>query len=378
MTSAAEIVRLQAAMLGSFMTPAPGRRYMATGVLTGKGEQFSAPVSAIGQLVDQALLGPRAGYGISAFSELHGPGVYEGNLSVADTCAPLVAHGVSRARAYRIQENMTEPIERRADALSLETTFDVYTDGAIMPPRMAGWAWFEQPLRILTGRREEHEPVVGAITWNTVVKPEKAGGEWPGDVLWLAVLWEDRARYRWWVPGTQDTTKTNQPGAEHERFIPLHVRLVLPGEHLDGTPMAPPPGRRLDAAVQGLAVRNPQHVVAALWQMLNEEIPGDADHSTEPTDRAAQRAARREGVTTDTREVTTVVLRRERRPTQHPGTGRKPTYRVEIPAGYGYRWIGPRNSPDRKKVLRPIRKHMSSNDDSLPVRTRVVVNDLRR
>lgn len=365
MTTAADIVRMQADLLDQFRTPDPQARGMTLIVERAGGEQVEFPVSIMGRLVDELMFGERGSADATARAMFisANPAIY-----ARPSCAPMAGNGLMLARAYRVQENMTAAVLARADALPADARFGLDED-QITPPRAAGFAYFCEPVPHLVrpGRiGTSPDPSIGLITWTAVVDMDEHGE--PRELCWLVIVWDDM--YRNPPPGTRP-----RPG--HPRFAPVTAFAVTPG-HLTGGPVLPV--RRLGEP----QVRSPLHTVAALWQLLGETVPSTSgDHververGVEDVDKRARRQARAAGIVGEP-EVTTVVLRRERRPVQQPGTGRKPEYRVEIEPYEAWRWIGSERLGTRKRVRRTIRKHWSSNDDSLPVRQRVVVNELRR
>lgn len=368
MTKAADIVRMQTDLLDEFRIPDPQARGLMHAVQTAAGLQVRFPVSIMGGLVDHLMFG--AGGSASAgvrglFASTHKA------LISTPSCAPMVANGLITARAYRVQENMTSAVLARADALPGDTRYGLDED-QIRPPRPAGFAYFCQPLPHLvrpTRTGIYPDPSIGLVTWTAVVDIDDDGE--PRELAWLSVVWDDV-----WRNPPEGRNGRGYHGADTLRcqFVPVTAFAVRPGDLLGGAVL---PVRQLGEA----QMRSPLHTVGALWQLLGETVPaasGDrVEQAREDTDRADRRRARRAGMA-DAPEVTTVVLRREHRPVQNPGTGRKPETRVEIDEYEAWRWIGSEKRGDRMRVRRKIRKHWSSRDESLPVRTRTVVSDLRR
>lgn len=359
MSRAEEIVALQAELLEEFHIPDPrDRQKVRIGVKLGEGGEYVTPLSLMGRAVDLVL------YGESAADFDH----YAAGPADVKTVAPAIAHGLSIARTYRVQENMTPAIAERADSLPAGTVFGL-GDDEIEPPRPAGFAYFEEPVHYYPlPDGEKYAPGVGAISWATIADTLAEDGR-PIDLVWLVVVWDDVSRSPWWDSG-QDRGEGYRSAVPGARFVPITATAMRPGETLTGTPIPP---RKLGDR----PIRNPSHVVAALWQMLGETVPsGDrAEQTSEPIDRRAQRRARRGGLEARS-EVTTVVLRRERRPVQHPGTGAPHDSRVWVEEYEGWRWIG--SGDNRRRVRRKIRGHWSCNNEELPIRRRRVVSELRR
>jgi hypothetical protein len=374
MTTAAEVVRLQADLVDTFRIQDPRAKPVIVNVDLSDGVSLTLPISRMGGAVDGVMFGdsPEAMERATLF-----PVNYPGGQSHAPTCAPLVAAGLTLARAYRVQENMTGAIVERADSLAKGTVLSVPGFG-ICPPRPAGFALFEEPAPLYNadelrraGLRRWFSPGIGLITWTMVADTKRRGRR--QEFSWAVIIWDDMANS---PPGLdKGEGYGDNEIIEHldSRFIPITGFTVTPGDELSGTPLAPTKlGER--------PIRNPMHVTAALWQMLGETIEAPERDTTEQTtegvDRRTQRRARASGVIGQP-EVTTVVLRRRRAPVQHPGSGTPHTTRIWIPEDTALRWVGPRNSPDRKLVRRPVRAHWSCNRD-LPERNTVRVSELRR
>ena len=374
MTTAADIVRMQADLLDGFRTRIPGESNgYAHVVQTASGKRIEYPVSTVGKIIDLLMFGPSGTvdeYTRPLFTSLNHTGR---EWAPPLTSAGIVGHGVAQARAYRIQENMTDAVLRRADALPDDTRFGLDED-QIRPPRPAGFAYFCEPVphRARPGGRPD-DPGIGLITWTAMVDMDEIADE-PRELAWVVVVWDDVMRTR--ILGEVGRNIGREVPRNKQRFVPVTAFAITPG-HLTGGPLLPI--KQFGEA----QMRSPIHTVAALWQLLGETIPAvSGDHverveqAAEEADRRSRRTARAAGV--DEPEVTTVVLRRERRPVQNPGTGRKPEYRVEVDAYEAWRWVGSERLGTRKRVRRTIRKHWSCNDESLPVRERVVVSELRR
>lgn len=378
MSTAADIVRMQADLLDAFRTPDPNMRGYVYAVQTAGRQRVEYPVSVIGRIVDLLMFGPSGTVGEEIrrmFVSLPGDGAPA--WAAPYSAAAIVGNGLSTARAFRVQENMTDAVLRRCDALPADTRFGLDED-QITPPRPSGFAYFCQPVphRARPSADPADDPGIGLITWTAVVDMDEH--DEPRELAWVVVVWDDAVRTkivgevgRKLHAGLRDQPRSKQ------RFVPVTAFAVTPGHYLGGAVL---PVRQLGEP----HMRSPVHTVGALWQLLGETIPaasGDhaerVEHGTEELDKRTRRQARMAGLD-EPSEVTTVVLRREHKPVQHPGTGRKPEYRVEIDAYEAWRWIGSERLGTRKRVRRTIRKHWSSKDESLPVRQRTVVSELRR
>lgn len=271
---------------------------------------------------------------------------------------------VGRARAYRVQENMTDVIAARARDLPADA---VVVDGR-RPPRPFGLVRLDEPLRLRNVQGEGQAAYW--VGWASFTIPGGAQG-------WALTLWNDV------LDGPDETTRNlwrdaeaKDPNAYREvsvadghremfgRWAPITIDYVM-----EGAPLRGGPGDDADAL----------RTIVALWELLGETAPAPADldrveQADEHLPRTTRRRALREGI--DEPAVTTVVLRRQSRPVQHPGTGVPHDSRVWIEPYEAWRWVGPRH--DRRRVRRKIAGHWSCNNDALPVRERKIVSELRR
>lgn len=382
MSSAADIVRMQADLLDAFHLPDPRSPNLAHVANTASGQRIEFPVSVVGKIVDHLMFGPNGSAGREVrplFVSLDRRAVEEG-WAPPYSCAAIVGNGLAHARAYRVQENMTDAVLRRADALPADTRFGLNED-EITPPRSAGFAYFCEPVTHLSrparGTGSLGDPGIGLITWTAVVDMDDA--DQPRELAWMVVVWDDVCRTR--VFGEMgrklhDAVDDGRPRGK-QRFVPVTAFAVTPGHLLGGALL---PIKQFGEQ----QLRSPLQTVGALWSLLGETVPSTSGdhiervaHSTEATDKRTRRQARAAGIDGEP-EVTTVVLRRESKPVQNPGTGHKPTSRVEIEEYTAWRWVGSEARGDRRRVRRPIRKHWSSRDTSLPIRERTVVSELKR
>lgn len=333
MTTASEVVALQADMLDMFFLPHPDYPGVRLHMELGGGGQIEVPRSQMGDMID-----------LEALNTLP-DGIHIPSL------APAIACGLTLGRAYRVQENMSVPIAERADAMA--GTLRIFDD--IKPPSASGFVWFDEPIpHEVHGRIERDDPGFSAITWTCAVDDRDD----PRQLVYVVTLWADLYHRSWWDAPPKRFTLTT-------RFCPVAVVSVRAGTRI-GRPV-----------IVGTDTRTPVRLVAALWQMLTETLPtrdGErVEHADEDVDRRAQRRARRSGIDA---AVTTVVLRRESRPTRHPGSGTPWDSKVWIDEREAWRWIG--SGDTRRKVRRNVRGHWSVNNDELPVRDRRIVSELRR
>ena len=371
---AARVLARRSEILDAFHVPHPDRRGGGSAMVMGDGQSLEVPRSQMSEAVD--LLARRM------------------RLITARTpsLAPAVAVGLSRGRAYRVQENMTPALIERADTLPVRTR--IFDD--IRPPRPCGFAWLEEPLPFQVDANPDHArhgivPALSAVSWAAIV--DDSGRTGPGrplqpsdarDLLYVVCLWDDMSRFGGWRT-VRHGYDSAVPGMA---IAPVTVGVWGVG-HILGTPRM---RNRLDevladdiddsaaARIMRSSLRAPIRTVAALWQMLGETVEGPAGHdverSGEDVDRRTARRARNTGV--ESSEVTTVVLRRQARPVINPGSGSPMTSRIKIDEYEAWRWVGSEKRGDRRRVRRMISAHWSNGDESLPVRERKIVSELRR
>lgn len=280
-----------------------------------------------------------------------------GDAELAEFLTVRAVKGVGRARAYRVQENMTEAIERRAR----EFDPDMKVSRDDMPPRPDGIVRLEEPLRFVN-----HGGLDQAAHWITWSGFEEADTALRGAVitLWNDVLTEPDQQIRATWAETQVASPLDIRGGEGHRTLfgrwaPVTIGYIVEGATIE----APHYATRL---------------LLALWALLGETVPASGGDRVEATEdhlsRTVRRRAARDGI--EAPAVTTVVLRRESRPTINPGTGTPWDSRVWIEGYEAWRWVGPRH--DRRRVRRWIPGHWSVNNEELPVRQRKIVSELRR
>lgn len=294
--------------------------------------------------------------------------------AAVQACAALTV-GLSKSRVYRVQENMTDLVIERAAQLDESLRMGDYP-----PPRPNGFVYFEDPLEFneIRGRQQ----VAYYVTWTYI----EAYNESRPDQLhqgWIVSLWGDAFQRTDEV--LREIWAQNGPDAQRfhaERFgrwAPITIgwvsRSSRVGPFLLDKHHVQPQARDL---VGDRAVANPLRWIAALWQLLSETVPGiERETVEEHVPRSLRKTARNRGFDPDELGVTTVVLRRLRKPTQHPGTGRPQESRLWIEGGYTRTyWVGPKGH--QRKVVRVIGGHWSNKDENLPVRNRRVVSELRR
>lgn len=278
-----------------------------------------------------------------------------GDEQTAEFYAYVLRRTLPVARAYRVQENMTEAIDRRADELDDEVIEDM------LPSALYGIAHLAEPLRF--SNVFGHDQAAHWVTWATTF-PESAHGRLVTVALWndLDIEPDDQIRATWReVEGGSERVHREMMG----RWSLITVGAIARQTNVAEPTVTDPEYGHLRASRR----------ILALWSLLDETVPGSpVEAADEHLPRTAARRAKRDGVTEPA--VTTVVLRRESRPTINPGSGTPMTSRVWIPEYTAWRWIGPRH--DRRRVRRRIAGHWSNNDTALPVRERRVVSELRR
>lgn len=304
------------------------------------------------------------------------------------TATPIsgqVADALLNARAYRVQENMTAEILARAARLADDTEFgDVIpnTYEGIMPPRPTGFLVFDEPIRYPEALG--YQEIMHMITWSPVMDPTK---ETRG---WLVTGWNDRYREPDAVLETYPFEDASDPfdSEDYERrngrwaplggwFLPARTEVGPVVWVVQKRQQAK--AKALGLAVDGLCNINIRRHFAALWQLLGETIPAQSrPTTTEITDghtsHSTLRRARNMGLNDP--GVSVVTLRRERRPVQHPGTGRKQDYRQLVQGGFERTyWVG--RGADKRPVKRRIDSYWTGPLGA-PERQRRIVSELRR
>lgn len=305
------------------------------------------------------------------------------NAESAEGLGGATAEGLAMARAYRVQENMTEAIWERARQIPAGARIgrldDVGDPTAIAPPRGFGFVVLEEPLRFREAMG--FDTFMHVLTWTSFVSDDYTRQGW------LVTGYNDRYR-------EPDQVLESYPGYEerfdlrrHEEFFgrwaPVGGWFLLSGREMGPLSFPATQAQKEKAFRLGCKVNeenlNVGVVTAALWLLLGETVPAPhrdtVEVSEEHVPKTARRRASREGLNDPT--VSTVVLRRERRPTANPGTGKPQQSRVWVEGGFTRRyWVGPKGK--QVAVTRRIGGHWSNNDESLPVRERRVVSELRR
>ncbi len=292
-----------------------------------------------------------------------------GDPQLGQALARAFRDTVGKARAYRVQENMTDAIVARGRAMAPETT----VTGGRRPPRPNGLVRLDEPLRF-RNVQGEHQ-AAHWVGWSAFTAPGGNG--------WVLTLWNDvfdgpdeTVRNLWHEAYTKDPAAyRGVPIADGHRemfgrWAPITIGYVIDGVDIGS-----------EDAADGEAEFTVRAIVA-LWEMLGETVPARetpghverVEHADEHLSRTVRRRAQREGI--DDPAVTTVVLRRESRPTRNPGSGTPWDSRIRIEGYEAWRWVGPRH--DRRRVRRWIPAHWSVNNEELPVRQRKIVSELRR
>jgi hypothetical protein len=300
-----------------------------------------------------------------------------------DGVGMAVGQSLAMGRAYRVQENMTPAIWERAREIPATARFAPVSQAGdptvIAPPRLTGFVVMEEPLRFREAMG--FSSLAHMLTWTMFISDDDSAQGW------LVTIWNDRYR-------EPDEVLDKYPDHEHSfdarrheevfgRWAPIGGRFLISGREV-GPLTFPADQRQKEKALRlGCKVNeenlNVGALTAGLWLLLGETVPAPHRDTVEVTEehvpKTARRRAAREGL--DDPGVSTVVLRRERRPTAHPGTGKPQSSRVWVEGGFTRRyWVGPKGK--QVAVTRKIGGHWSNNDESLPVRERRVVSELRR
>lgn len=283
----------------------------------------------------------------------------------------LVFDHVLSGRAFRVAANMTPEVQLRA-----EDETKLPQGGPIDPPlRHRGFAWFEEPIRFREIRNRMQ--VVFAITWGFTMNDDGRRG-------WLISLWGDVSRevdevltdrvgrgMREWHKGWSVGQHIRQYGG----WAPVAIAFIPRDRGWGPSHLVIPEAQKAEI-IADRSTPNPDPVsciryVGALWQLLSETVDVVGHESA-----TATMVSTRKRRTPVVKDVTTVTLRRPSRPTLRPGTGKRHEYRSWVEGGYTITyWVGPgRKIP----VKRTIGGHWSDLDESLPIRNRPKVYELKR
>ena len=280
--------------------------------------------------------------------------------------ARLVGQRLRGARTYRVAAAMTPAITLRAGTLHPDTV----VARSAPPPRPSGFVVFEQPLRLREIRGRDQ--LTHALAWVEITGLDARAPTWyvlpmgdlsrDVDAVMAPTVAEHGGLDTWtrargtWAPCT--------PMAFGPRHTVGPTRTLLTDDYRGRQAAEPGPPLQMSAD-------NPVRHVAALWALLSEtRPPAGVAQDPEHLDRATARRARREGVDP---EVTTVLLRPVvGRP--GAGTGKPLDHRVWVEGGFTRTyWTGPGRTV-------PVKRRIGGywmGDETLPVRNRTVVNDLR-
>jgi hypothetical protein len=257
---------------------------------------------------------------------------------IIDTLAETVGRHVQHARTYHVEPQMMELVQRRADDLSRYD--EVHRFGWSEPPFPVGFCVFDQPLETREMRNRIQRSV--AVSWGpaqTVWQGQKASGRFlvfwahayraPDDLtaealsgnysvpdeepLPPAAFEAQVARQGGWMVSCMDFVSLDQ------RVGPLRVQVR--------------PERKQQILIEGNTwpeegTLNYARYMASLWDLMGETRTVVASEVREADlDRMTRKFARRNKINTD---ITTLTLRRENRPTLHPGTGTPLSWRVPV------------------------------------------------
>lgn len=289
-------------------------------------------------------------------------------------------------RSYRVASNMNAEIYRRAwedDTVALPWSASF---GDFAPPRHRGFVVFEEPLRIPEARGRDQ--FVHAAVWGF-------GQDFTGQRGWMVTLWGDlkrdvddvmatvlhkpskRRKVRHFIEDSLFAEGMETYYASYGRWAPVSVQYLRRDRRLGPAVGQMNPAQQAKIIAEGDTplgiVRSTHRIIPALWSLLTETR--DIEEQAEPvaTPRVRSSSGTQRVMRSD--EVRTIVLRRPSRPTQEPGTGKKRDQRCWVEGGYYQTfWTGPgRKIP----VRRLIGGHWSVADESLPIKNRPTVMDLR-
>lgn len=271
--------------------------------------------------------------------------------------APVIARNLHNARATLVTENMNPTIYVRAQYMDDLTAIGV----DIAPARPCGFVVLERPLRYteLRGRVQ----LIHALCWGPAADQNGNMGHIvttfndvdrePDEIASLALADTRLVMGRWHGISSYWLARGLRIGPAWVEPSPEDIAKTA----ADG-----------DSAYPTLNVR--RHVLA-LWELLNETLPG-VEHTVEHGDRPVSRRLGRLGMST---EVSVITLRREARPVLRPGTGTPLDHRVWVDQFPRRQWVG--SGADRRQEWRNVRGHWRGPEDA-PIEDRPKVNRLSR
>lgn len=297
-------------------------------------------------------------------------GRYLDNVAQADHAvrrggrvAPAVARNLTDARAYLITEPMLPLIDHRATEMSEVTQIG----DDIPPPRPRGFAVLEAPFRYTEVRG--HPELVHALCWGPAADQD-------GHTGWLIQTLNDMAREPdYFAISSMKEADNPQFRYLFGRWHGISAYWFPRRARVGAATICPTEDDIARISAEGevaQSMRNMNRVILALWELLNETIPG-ATHTVERGDRALSRRLARRKLAT---EVTVITLRRETQPVQHSGTGTSPDHRTWVEGFPRRYWVG--SGADRHQEWRNVRGHWWPSDEALPILDRPKVNRLVR
>jgi hypothetical protein len=308
-----------------------------------------------------------------ASAEMGGAGVGAAGQQADVTVSRLIFEHTLTSRAIRIGANMNPEILLRAGDVGLLGRTARFGED-VAPVRHRGFAVFEETLWVpeIRSRRQ----AVHAISWGFLQFASTDGGYGRG---WLVTFWGDVTRD---IDEVVDKNVMKEYGVDSYvrsfgRWSPITCFPIAKGSMVGGEYSHLSPERLADIERLGqtpdFETFRPERLTAAVWQLMGETI-----EVTESTTVAQVPTTRKIGRGRDTvrPEVTVCTLRRPSRPTINPGSGKKRETRSWVDGGYEQTfWTGPGRSIPVKRV---IGGHWSVNDETLPIKNRPRVDDLRR
>jgi hypothetical protein len=199
------------------------------------------------------------------------------------------------------------------------------------PPARIGWCVLGKPLQELDRLSKRMNTV--ALSWGpSHDRNSNTHGtlivQWANDILAPDDVTKDIIGYH---PSSYADVRRETNG-----WAPNNV-LYITSDTRIGLPRLYPTQNHFDAhgIVNTSGTLNPVRVMCALWELMGQTL---ASHRYESADRATRRLAKRAKISEG---ITVVTLRRESKPTEHPGTGTPLGLRVAVDGYYRTQHYGP-------------------------------------
>jgi hypothetical protein len=284
--------------------------------------------------------------------------------------ADTVGNHVRGGYTFHVAAHMNQAVENVAAGLPETTQF-----GDIAPPTGCGVAVLDEPW--VLSEAHGNDQTANVITWGPIRVGQNEREIRSGHLFtyWRHLrfgppdTFVERLRDDPLARGTIDrfgglypiltaaTAKDMRIGP-YERLIPEEKLAEMRARGDDNLPETT------------LMLRQPLHLLLATWYLMDQTLATVTD---EPTQRAAQRQAKRAGIPS---RVTVVALRRQNNG-EHTGAGAPLAWRVPVREHYQHYWVKDSATGERVRVRRAIGAGWRGPLDA-PVRVTDKVYDLRR